>query len=431
MNWRKAFALLFVGMMTISGLVAISAPVVADTEIVDNVFEVVFDDNTMLGEMLYYIDESDTSFFLLGEGDGVSDDTAAENRLTIEIQCLDIDTGNVDDVLVNVTDFDSNVFDFQDDNTATAAPDYEGTPVSGAPWDPASDGDTEDYTWEFDILETDLLGTSADTTIECSITWLDSGAAPPEYVSEVDFNVEIYISSIFDNPTNEPDEQLPNMQDETEDPEFEAGDMFEEAEMDLRNYDDDAIDDLTCVVTLPGTPPGTDGITFSGDRDTCWIPDGIPATTTDQTLYRVDVAAGTAPGVYPGSADITYTRIDSGLFITESNLGVDFEVDFSFDDDDPVPDAHPYSNYQMVVADASIIEYSAAGTRMTESGQASQTGENDETDENDESNAADEDTLFGSHGDEVNPRNNAWFIPSVAIASLIAVSVLLYKRKQK
>ncbi|MCK5038158.1 MAG: hypothetical protein KAS16_03570 [Thermoplasmata archaeon] len=373
-TWQKGSALLVVCVMMISTMVAlISAPlVVGDTEILDNMFEVVYDPDFMLDEGVYYADVAATSLFLLGEGDGVSDDTATANVLRIEIQCLDVDfDGTVgDDVLdvrVNITDFNAGVFDFQDDVTTTNAPHYEGTPTA-APWSPNADGQTMVYTWEFDVLETAELGLTADTVVDCTITY--ENANTNVFINEVDFSVEIYLSSIFDDPATENVDNLPNMVDATgagDDARFEAGDNFEAATLNLNNFDTTGVTDMTCTVVAP------EPLTFANGIDYCIIPLGIGAGANVDANYRVNVPAGTTPDIYTGSAVITYARADSDLVITESGWDVDFEVDFNFRDTDPLsPNAvdTKISIYQVTTIGCRIVEEIADnGTRIYENAQ--------------------------------------------------------------
>ncbi len=333
--------------MIMSGLVAFSAPVIADTQVVNNSLEVVFNPAFMVDELVWSKDPTVNNPYNLGEGDGIDDDATTADSCTLRITIRNIDADAAQDFYLNITQYQASVFDFRDTVAATA-----GVQVSVGPVAIAS-GATANFNFNFDILATNIpLGTSSNTQITFAWDYIDAGG-PTDVTGNR--NGHIYIASIFDNPAEDLDEQLPNMEDENDDAEFEAGDLFEEAEMDLHNYElgTDNIDDLTCVVTVPASS----GITFSGGRDTCMIPAGINVGTTASTLYRVDVAAGTPPGVYTGSADITYTRADSGLTVTENDLAVDFEVDFSFDDDDPVPEGELYSQYQCYATGVTVLNY--------------------------------------------------------------------------
>jgi hypothetical protein len=348
MNMRKAFALLFVGMMTMSVLVAISAPAVADTEMENNVF-VVYDTTFMMGEMTWFANAAGTNPYNLGEGDGIDDDATTGDSCQMRITVRNDDTDQASDFYVNISNYDNTVLDFPDTVAGTT-----GTQVSVGPFDiPA--GNTQNYDFTFDVIATDIpLGTSVDTQFRVEYDFIDDGG--PTDVTGYDPG-SVYICSIFDNATAI-DETVPDIQDEeaNDDSPFEAGDSFEAAEMDLYNADSDAIDDLTAVVTLPGTPPGSDGITFSGDRDTCWIPTGIPATDVVATLFRVEVDPRTAPGEYDATVDITYTRAESGLTVTENDLATGFDVDYSFGDDDPEGNTNPYSEFQCRATDVTIVD---------------------------------------------------------------------------
>ncbi|MCK4757304.1 MAG: hypothetical protein KAS67_02515, partial [Thermoplasmata archaeon] len=338
----------------------ISAPVVADTEVVTGGLDIVFDTDFMLDEKVWMSNVAGTNPYNLGEGDGLDDDAVTGDSCDLRIRLHNTDvTDAANDFYVNITSYTATVFDFEDTVTGTA-----GVQVSVGPLIIAANG-YQNFDFNFDVLATNIaLGTSTNTAITLTWDYLDDNSGTPLSVTG-NTGGYIYLSSIFDDPANDPDEQLPNMEDEAEigDPEFEAGDTFEEAEMDLLNYElgTDNIDDLTCVVTPPG-----DGITFSGDRDTCIIPGGIDAGVTDQTLYRVDVAAQKAPGIYDGSAVITYTRADSDLRVTENDLLVEFEVDFSFDDVNATDDGNPYSEFQCRATSVTVVDDDLMATRQVD-----------------------------------------------------------------
>lgn len=346
MNLRKGYALLLVTMMVSTALVAfMSAPVVADTELRADWIELDYDPTTMLGEATYHIDSVDATFFCLGEGDGLNNDAATTCTVVMTVNIMDND---VDDLMLNISQYPDSAFDFNDPDTTTDQ--IEG--VRGGPANPNA-GQANTFTYVFDVLATSTLG--APTARDLTIRYWYWDETSLQERSDTLSGVKLYISSIFDNPANDPDEQLPNARDVSEvDTFFEAGDDFEATQVMLQNYEPAAgsdITDITCTVTEPGN-----GVTLAGGQNVCSIPGGITATNNDNLLYRTDVAVGTAPGVYSGSADVTYTRVDSGLPVTEAGLGVDWEVDFSFADDDPYMDGNAYSEFQCRATDVTITD---------------------------------------------------------------------------
>jgi hypothetical protein len=168
------------------------------------------------------------------------------------------------------------------------------------------------------------------------------------------FNVQIYISSIFDNPGTEGHELLPDVQDATgggDDVRFEAGDVFEAGTITLHNYDDNGITDLECWLTAPSNS----GITLRFNR--AWLPNGIANGVNGVCNYRVDVASRTLPGIYHGTAAINYTRQDNNVRITEPvTASIEFEVDYNFRDTDPIPVGNNESNEQCYASGVIIIE---------------------------------------------------------------------------
>ncbi|MEW5936504.1 MAG: hypothetical protein AB1665_01615 [Candidatus Thermoplasmatota archaeon] len=348
-TWQKGCAITIVSALIATALVALSAPARANTEVpgTGGRFEVVFIDAQMYDEGIYNVDPGDGSFYLLGEGDGTADGIATANTLQVRIRC--INSWTITSVRVNVTDFTSTVFDFNDlDTTEPDWPSPEGW------WNPPGNNTFADFTWNFDVLKISGLGTATDTTVNMRIIYYEGGNKQSK-----SFDISIYLSSIFDNPSQDPDEQLPDVEDGNADPgyaetgnPFEPGDEFAASNLVLQNYDDTDITDLTCTLTEPGS-----GVTLSGGIDYCTLPLGINGGNTTETLtYRTDVAPRTAPGIYSGSADIVYTRDDSDLTVTENDLQVDWRVDFAFRDTNPYPVGKTYSKYQCYVSNVTLVE---------------------------------------------------------------------------
>jgi len=373
-TWQKGSALLIVGVMMISTLVAlISAPVVvADTTAGSSRFDIVFDDTFMEDEVIYDVDNADNSYFLLGEGDGVQDDQATANTLGIQIQCTNdwFETGssNATVVNVNITSYNKAVFDFTDADTST-------TDIPSTPWNPGSAtflGDptgisTSTFTWTFDVLKTTGLGAGADTAVSLRI-WYNVGSGQTAV-----FDVQIYLSSIFDDPTTNDHEVLPYLRDvETspgpDDSRFEAGDVFEDTALEIWNYDDEEITDVQVTLTEPTLDPNgdaTDDVSLFDGRNLCILAN-IPAMDSDNASYRTNVDARALPGWYDGSADLTYTRSDSDLTVTEAGHVVTWEVDFSFADNDPEGDENPYSEFQLRATSVTIVDEDMMATRQVD-----------------------------------------------------------------
>ncbi len=364
-TWQKGSAMLIVCAMLASVLVAlVSVPVVsADTEVVTGGLDIVFDTTFMQDEMVWMSNNAGTNPYNLGEGDGLDDDAVTVDSCELRITVHNTDTADAaNDFYINITAFGATgVFDFEDTVAGTA-----GLQVSVGPLVVAADG-TNNFDFNFDVLATNIaLGSSTDTAITITWDYLDDNGGTPQSVTGNKVG-HIYLSSIFDDPANDPDEQLSNMDDATgggDDARFEAGDSFEAATLNLSNYDGDDITDLTCTI-VPPSP-----ITFSNGINYCIMTDGITAGWYEDANYRVNVPAGTTPDIYPGTASITYTRDDSDLTVTENNLGVDFEVDFNFRDTDPVSPNTVDTNisiYQVTTTGVLIVEEVLDnGTRLYE-----------------------------------------------------------------
>jgi hypothetical protein len=369
---KKVSAIILVGMLMTTGLVAfLSAPVSAHTPIgsVPYRFQVDYDTAAMSAEMVYDRDGADESYFLLGEqSDATQNRVATANTLTVNITCLNnwftwYDAGPavniyIIDLHLNITN-DVTGFDFQDSNTNILAPQIQ--PTTGSPW-PAPTNASHSFTWTFDILTTAGLGPSV--LIPMTMWWNVNNT--PQSLT---FNVQIYISSIFDNPGTEGHELLPDVQDATgggDDVRFEAGDVFEAGTITLHNYDDNGITDLECWLTAPSNS----GITLRFNR--AWLPNGIANGVNGVCNYRVDVASRTLPGIYHGTAAINYTRQDNNVRITEPvTASIEFEVDYNFRDTDPLPTFHPdgvtetnESNEQCYASAVAIIAEEANTTKQ-------------------------------------------------------------------
>jgi len=396
-KFRSVSCFLIVAAMALSAFAVFGA--MADTEVVSDKLEIQYNPTFMVEELVWHADPTGANPYNLGEGDGANDNTNTVDSCTIRIVVENTDVDPAGDFYLNITDYDQNVFDFADTVPATA-----GVQVSYGPVIIASSA-TENCEFTFDVIATNIpLGTSTNTLIEISWDYVDNpGVDDTDIIGNEDG--WIYLSSIFDDPASDPDEVLEDMQDENDDPEFEAGDMFEESEMDLHNYDDDDIDALSCTVTEPG-----DGVTLSGGQGTCEIPGGIAAGATESTLYRTNVADQTPPGQYWGSADISYTRDDSGLVVTENDLAVLWEVDFSFADDDSVVAGQPYSDSQATATDVEITDDGESHTTEEEAldseGPSGEEGTSDEE---------------GSLHDDGESPYIAWIVAPVGIAVLAII----------
>ena len=429
-RFGRVLSVIVVLAMVVSGLTALCAPAVsADQTIRQDDLELVFNDNYMLDgcpapytERVYDCQSNNPgghNLYRVGEGDGVLDWTASDSRLRLTIRVLDTD---VTDLFINITGIQTaGMFDFDDGEDAGTGTSEDAYPVQSEDnyW-AAGALTTHDFDFYFDILSTNVIGYSDATRVTCGYSFRDVGDGTKK---SGDFPIYIYIASIFDQGANDHDAGVfPNLVEFDEfatgdDGYFEAGDHFVDTRLTLNCYGADAIDDLWCNLTPPT------GISLGGDG-TCWLPDGIAGDSSETLYYRSNIDLGLAPGLYRGTAALQYTRMDSGLRITEPTRPITWPVDFSFRDADPTPSDKMYSFDQMQVTDAALID-DGSGSRMID-GHCTPVTANDEPD------TTEEGIPYGAQEDEVNPLNNAWFIPSVAIAmaGIIAALALMYKRKQ-
>ncbi len=369
-TWRKGLALLLVGMMMMSGLVALSAPAIADKVVKEDWLELDFDDTYMIDGLTGVYRESvydaergtgGWNLYRVGEGDGVLDwnSNGDSNYLGIDINILD---NAATDLYVNITSAASGSFDFDDSGDTTSPNAY---PIPGG-WTAGGIG-TYTFEWNFDILITDMIGYGPRTLITCSYSYLDTtDANPANWVRRIgNFDIYISLSSIFDEGNDDTTDVLPDLwKDEgyENDYLFEAGDKFVNTVLDIYNPSGDDVDDLW--VTL--TPPT--GITLAGADATgkakAWLPDGIGGGNTESTYFRSNIESNLAPGRHVGSAVISYTRDDSGLTVTEPATEVVWPVDFNFVDQEAgqglqYSNEQCYANSVVIVEDTRQIDYVA------------------------------------------------------------------------
>jgi hypothetical protein len=338
----------------------------------------------------------------------------------MEVHILDDD---VDNLMVNISQYPDTAFDF-DDTTDPTTDHIEGQ--RSGPNNPIA-GQSNTFDFYFDVLATSTLGAPSSRDLTIRYWFWDENAGQER--SDTLSGVKIYIASIWDDPTSDPDEQLSNAADGNEDAAFEAGDMFEATTINLNNYDPAAsADNIECTLTEPGN-----GVTLAGGQNVCSIPGGIAAGNNADLLYRTDVAIGTPPGVYTGAADITYTRDDSHLTVTEANLQVDWQVDFSFADDDPFEDGNPYSEYQCVATDVTITDSDVGDDNVTRTEEFNE-GASDIGLEDAEQGTSEEGSLSNPHEDTTGSHNNVmWMLAPVILAAVIIgiISALMFRRMIK
>ncbi len=355
-NWRKGSALLLVGMMVMTGLVAFSAPVLADQEIKEDWLELVFNDATQVdGEPSPYTDrvfdrQNTWNEYRPGEGDGVRDWMtvgASENDLNVQINVLDV---NCQFLYINITGAENPEWWDFDDFGDTTTPDA--FPVAGY-YNAAPGVGTITAQWTFDILVTDFIGYSDETEITCSYSYWDNTAPALRTGS---FEIYIYLSTLYDNSgsTEAHVATLPDLM-ETQpgdaDTFFEAGDSFVATTLTLPNHLGESVSDMWLNIT----PPAASGITLAAGG-TAWFPGTLNGGGNTQVFnYRTNVAAGTAPGVYEGTAVLEYTT-EEGLRITEPAAPVSWNVDFSFKDQDPGDPTLAWSEFQCLATNVTVTE---------------------------------------------------------------------------
>ncbi|MBA3046394.1 MAG: hypothetical protein KKH41_09440 [Candidatus Thermoplasmatota archaeon] len=343
-TWRKELSLLLVGMMIMSGLVAFSAPVIADYNMNTDV-ALAYDNNWQEPDvepandvkLIYNYDVTGGNPYLLGNTNDEIQLGIVNRDITVPIYEVEVTLTSPDSALLNIVGYDHTGVAW---GTTNVDDDFGTTiNVDGTLNDIAASG-TRNARFRFDIAPGVALGLHQ---ISIKIDY-EKPDATTLTITQTAF---IYISSIFDDTTTQDiHEGLLNggaLDNEAwlwetavsgEDQYFEAGDQFVEANLYLRNYAT-AITNLVGTLTLPTTTPANQITAVQGK--TVASNAGIAAVTTDADAlrWRLNIASNTKPDVYDGSVAITYTR--NGQDINEGSHPIGFPIDFNFADADCGP----------------------------------------------------------------------------------------------
>jgi len=334
-------ALFFAGAMAVTALAMLATPANADSIIPStSTFRIVYVPATMAPPSDAYppVYEKDTdgSYFLLGEGDGVRNyATVGASQNTLSITLVAMNAWQVNNTYLNITNYDQTIFDFADADSSNLEVMGAGSPVNfmtgTTPW--GNGTASHSFTWTFDVLKTAGLGADTSTELTLRAQYATDTNTAPTTVSDI--HVRIYISSIFDDPASITHENPPNVNETvagTEDVAFEAGDAFAEGNITFHNFDnavDGNILNLDAVLTVPTTTPVNQIACFGGNAE-AKNNSGIPNGGTSGLKWRFNIAQGTLPGIYPGSVAITYTR--GGMTINEGSRVTNWTVDYNFRD---------------------------------------------------------------------------------------------------
>ena len=414
MNLRKGYALLLVGMMVMSGLVAfLSAPVAADYDAGDDVglgYDNAWQEpSTMPADdtvrLIYNWDGINTRPYCLGDLDA-----------WIEFEIINLDTDAGDDMEqteVTLSCADGAITEIIGDDTDLDATDDDlGTINAGGT-------NSADARFWFDVAPDATLGQHA---INIHVDY----EKPTGTNQDVDIPAYIYISSIFDDTATPDEHEELNDFDETtageaatDNGRFEAGDQFVEGGLLLHNYGP-ALTDLSVTLALDAATTDT-YVDVVGDYFECEIPDGIPAAGEDTAIWRLNIADGTPPDEYACTATITYRRND--MDITEGTRDIQMEVDYNYRTEYPVPNDQPYSENQAT----------ATGVTITDDGETDNVSRQEEGTETASTGTSSDvygDGELWSSGEEPESLDDAvWIMLPVGLAVALIVMVFTIKFK--
>jgi len=342
---RKDAGLLLAGVMVFAGL-ATFGPLVSANETVTidsgtpETYTLVFNDANMVSHA--GVAAADEQIQINEAGDGTADSLIylGEDELQLQFQV----TASADPG-VDVQ------FQIQGSGPVSAGTDTGGT-VPAATF-PA----TQTITFTVDTSAAGVVEALYDLTVRI----IEDPSGAPQSASIV---IQVYVSSILHDRTSDGAIDAAHemamdpatgegdyIKDSGDDYPLEAGDEFKEAFFGLNNNAHFAVTDPRMDLTAPtGIELVRTYAQFVGD---------VAAGGDEDLLWRVNVAAGTAPGVYRGTAVLSYIRNVNGadVLITEQGRPIDYTVDYSFADDDPVPDGELYSGYQCYATGVEIVNY--------------------------------------------------------------------------
>ncbi|UCE37743.1 MAG: Ig-like domain-containing protein [Thermoplasmata archaeon] len=137
-------------------------------------------------------------------------------------------------------------------------------------------------------------------------------------IADESFYFDIYVSSIFD-PDNSPGEtdmheDLPDIDETDFHPDFEAGETWQDGEIQLTNHAPYSISDIEADLNLGGIPQD---ITFSDGINLSTNPGPISADGNLELNWNFDVSMDVPPDYYRPELNISYTRDDRAVTIVE------------------------------------------------------------------------------------------------------------------
>jgi len=175
-------------------------------------------------------------------------------------------------------------------------------------------GTTETFQFTIDIASNGIVEITYPLTLTIDYDDITSGQNNQQDI----FNLDIYISSIFDNDTTDSErdthENLPDIYETDAHPEFEPGESNQEGMNQLKNHAVFSISEIEG--TLSDFPPE---ISNTGGINTAQNPGPIAGNGGLLDLYwNFDVSPSALPGNHSINLAMSYNRSDTGIMINES-----------------------------------------------------------------------------------------------------------------
>ncbi|MDO9538090.1 MAG: hypothetical protein Q7J68_07210, partial [Thermoplasmata archaeon] len=356
-TWRKEISLLLVGLMIMSGLVAISAPAIADHQMTLNnvTWTVDYNDTNMINHT--GINDADEKLVINEVGNGAADTLLylgdRDQVLRFQIQPSVVTWANHTVTIGPASGNTLITVDLSNNDQS-----IRGWPNSNTTW----------YTVDFQI-DIENQG-DVETTYEMTCTIRNDNTS-----ATTQFSFWIYVSSVFHDDTNddtgETTHEFTRVSGEyiidawPNDPEFEAGAKFVQADLGVRNYAGFPIRNPQANLSAPtdnGNANTLADITLV--RPNCLIQRDIIGGALVQDAagnnltWRLNVEERTPPGVTDGTVIIHYQKEINDVYtpIRENVRPIDFAVDFTFRDQDITATDGGYSPLMCYATSVVIID---------------------------------------------------------------------------
>jgi hypothetical protein len=178
-------------------------------------------------------------------------------------------------------------------------------------------GSSTTFVFTIDIGISGLVNHLYEDAFTLELENMEQPSGTPIGDESLDF--DIYVASAFQPEFTIDDPEVYELRETSGDPEFEAGELFQEGRISLNEQVGGSISDLQGTLTVPS------GLVISGGENVALNPGG------GDLFYRIGVPGNnTAPGIYTGTLALQYERSTlPGQTIMETARDIEIVVDFT------------------------------------------------------------------------------------------------------